>query len=79
LEAGLALAREHQPRVIVVDDETGASAQHPLLAERNTSLIILGRAQRAERGNSVPGTQLVAKPYHYAPLIHKIEQLAKAA
>ena len=81
VEAGLALAREHHPRVIVLDDDAGSdAAERRFAADGEASLIVLGRAPRS--AGSVPdspGTQNVAKPYHYAPLIHKIEQLAKAA
>jgi CheY-like chemotaxis protein len=81
IEAGLALARAHHPRVIVLDNSAGDNATEQRFAsEGDASLIILGRARRDEiaAGDS-PGPQIVAKPYHYAPLIHKIEQLAKAA
>ena len=81
VEAGLALAREHHPRVIVLDDDAGCgAAQRRFAADGEASLIVLGRAPRSECTEpDSPGTQIIAKPYHYAPLIHKIEQLAKAA
>ena len=81
VEAGLALAREHHPRVIVLDDDAASdAAERRFTAGGKASLIVLGRAPRsASSGPDLPGTQIVAKPYHYAPLIHKIEQLAKAA
>ena len=81
VEAGLALAREHHPRVIVLDDDAGSdAAERRFAAGGDASLIVLGRAPRSAGSEpDSPGTQIVAKPYHYAPLIHKIEQLAKAA
>jgi two-component system cell cycle response regulator DivK len=81
-QAGLELARQHQPDVILLDLEAeseaaawpeqfdAASPGHP------PSLIVLGKARRHR---SLPAGQVISKPYHFAPLVQKIEQLAKAA
>lgn len=80
-EQGVALARQHHPDVIVVDLEAQASdAQHvsddfaaasPL---NPASLVLLGTARRIA-GATSPGGEFISKPYHYAPLIRKIESL----
>ena len=80
-QQGVALARQHHPDVIVVDmeaetadarhlsaDFTAASPQHP------PSLVLLGTARRLAGAKSAGG-EFISKPYHYAPLIRKIESL----
>jgi len=82
-EAGLRLAKEHQPRVIVLDLDAGAADREDVQArinatsvEHRSSLVILGRTRRYD---SLPPEQVLAKPYHYGPLVHTIEQLAAKA
>jgi len=82
-QRGLELAREHHPDVIVLDlelqpldasaveDQYGAEA-----AQQHASLVIVGTAGRTRRGQV---TQVVDKPYHFAPLVHTIELLAAKA
>ena len=80
----LALAREHHPDVIVLDADGDADAAGEMVACLGTgdsaegpALIILGRIGHEKLP---PESHVVAKPYHFAPLIRKIEQLAiKAA
>ena len=82
-EQGLAMARRHRPDLIVLDLEcersqaqaTGALAAESLADE--TPLVVLGSARRAAA--ALPAGQFVAKPYHYAPLIRKIEELLEQA
>ena len=79
-QQGLALAREHHPDVIVVDleaetadasdlscDFAATSPQHP------APLVLLGTAKRRPAASA--GGDFISKPYHYAPLIRKIESL----
>ncbi len=80
VQQGLQLARKHQPEVIVLDLETvtadDAKVQSQYDAEtssRDGSLVVLGTAKRE---NLSEKRQVVAKPYHYAPLIRTIEELA---
>jgi DNA-binding response OmpR family regulator len=82
-DAGLELAREHHPGVIVLDWESerfdAAAIRQQFLAEatsQESSLIVLGRLRRE---SAFANGQAIEKPYHFAPLIHTIEQLAKAA
>jgi DNA-binding response OmpR family regulator len=80
-DLGLELARRHQPDVIVLDlDEQPADAEvlssefaRSARAER-TPVIVLGTVRRP----IVNTGQFIAKPYHYQPLISKIEQLLQA-
>jgi len=77
---GLRLAREHHPDLIVLDLEAVEAVGDGLSAEfadqsraDRTPLVLLGTARR-----SVPPLsqgEFVTKPYHYAPLIRKIEEL----
>src|SRR5262245_61009259 len=81
-ERGLELAREHHPDVIVLDlesrptiggdveDRFGAEAH-----EQHASLVLLGQAGNPHAAT----TKVVAKPYHFAPLVHTIQQLAAKA
>ncbi|NIL96058.1 MAG: response regulator [Planctomycetales bacterium] len=80
---GLALARQHQPRVVVLDLEIAQSAQRQLcedFAQQASHdppiLVVIGTAGRAypppQNGSA---EQVVSKPYHYGPLVRKIEQL----
>jgi CheY-like chemotaxis protein len=82
-ERGLEMAREHHPDVIVLDleaeradddaveDQFGAEA-----TEQHASLVILGIARRPQGEGAA---RIVAKPYHFAPLVHTIEMLAAKA
>ncbi|MEQ8788466.1 MAG: hypothetical protein RIC55_19305 [Pirellulaceae bacterium] len=79
---GLELARRHHPGVIVLDLETESADdetvrdQYDVQSTRaGTSLVVLGRSVRSApaRGAIVP------KPYHFAPLIRKIEELLDLA
>jgi DNA-binding response OmpR family regulator len=76
---GLSLAREHHPDVIVLDLEldgadpeefSGVSAD---AADTSGQLVMLGTLRRPARSESTG--QYLAKPYHYAALIRKIEEL----
>jgi len=80
-DAGLALAREHHPDVVVLDLEIErADAIREQFSEqthgRAKSVIVLGKIPR---GPVFTGGHVISKPYHFAPLIHTIEQLAAKA
>jgi CheY-like chemotaxis protein len=79
-DQGLALAREHRPELVVLDLEIEGHSSTDLAARfaeqlpaERTSLVLLGSARRPP----LPG-EFVAKPYHYAPLIRKIEEILSA-
>jgi CheY-like chemotaxis protein len=79
---GLELARRHHPGVIVLDLETESAdddlvrAQYVAQTSREgASLLVLGSSRLP-----VPaGGAVVSKPYHFAPLIRKIEELLDLA
>ena len=77
------LADEHRPDVIVLDaecDHTATREATVRLARAastyDTPLIVLGNARRPHL--QLAGGQFVAKPYHYGPLIRRIEELLAA-
>jgi CheY-like chemotaxis protein len=80
---GLELAREHRPDVIVLDVEAEDRSENAICEQfaaeandRNSTVIILGKVRR---GVAFAGGHVIAKPYHFAPLVHTIEQLAAKA
>lgn len=79
-DVGLALARKHRPDLIVLDLDA-LPARRPAAAEFAAAaenaggrLLILGTAARSAEASC---DQFMAKPYHYQPLIHKIEELLR--
>jgi len=85
LEAGEArqaseIARREQPDVIVFDAESDRSPSNQATVDlgRTASrsaipIVVLGTAKRPL--SPLPTGQFVSKPYHYAPLIRRIEEL----
>lgn len=80
---GLSLARRSEVSLIVYDLESdgvsGVLTGKLLLesASRGTPLLVLGNARRPAAG--LTGCQSLPKPYHYAALIRRIEELLGAA
>lgn len=83
-DRGVELAQRHHPDVIVLDVEEDVGSPEELCAPftRSTEaavprLVVLGSLRT---GSLSPDTgEIVAKPYHYAPLIRKIEELLDGA
>ena len=82
-EQGLDMVRRHRPTVIVLDEDCEAAWSGQLTAQydeqsqrHHTPLLVLGTARRRHR---LPSGEFVAKPYHYGPLIRKIESLLAGA
>jgi ActR/RegA family two-component response regulator len=80
--AGLTLARRHRPEVVVLDldlaaaDESASPDDFAAWAnDYDTSLILIGTTRR--NATALPG-EFIAKPYHYQPLVLKIEQLLQS-
>jgi DNA-binding response OmpR family regulator len=77
---GLEMAERHHPDLIVLDTEL-IPGDEPNLAcrydaatrEGRTSLVLLGAARC--RVSASPAGEVVRKPYHYGPLVHRIEEL----
>lgn len=81
LEDGLRIARSQQPDLIVLDTEDvpqGAAIRAAFAEESRKSraaLLILGRVDARE---SLPDCgRVIAKPYHFGPLIRTIEQIVE--
>lgn len=80
--AGAELAREYRPDVIVLDEEAEPTSEEQMREQfapetgRTSEVIILGKVRR---GRAFAGGHVIAKPYHFAPLIHTIERLAAKA
>lgn len=79
-EQGLSLAQQHQPDLVVLDldvDDTSAEAwSGPLAgddAREPVPVVLLGGVRRNLA--RFPGGEFVPKPYHYGPLIRRIEEL----
>ena len=79
-ERGLEMARSLHPDVIVLDVEVDALDAESVTDDfweaaraSNTPIVVLASARSQAGGLS--GGEFVAKPYHYAPLIRKIEAL----
>jgi len=80
---GLELARQHHPDLIVLDLEVEQSPPTEVcgpFAEQSeadrTPLVVLGSCRRSLFGQ-LRG-EFVAKPYHFGPLIRRIEELLEA-
>lgn len=81
---GVALAALHHPEVIVLDVDSDAADDDQVCEqfdaasrEHHSSLLVLGRTGRYEQ--ILPKDRIVAKPYHYAPLIRTIVQLLQSS
>ena len=80
---GLELAQQHQPDLIVLDLETDGSTPEAIYApfanqsrRRQTPLVLLGTLRDNSTGPAAG--EFVSKPYHYGPLIRRIEELVIA-
>jgi CheY-like chemotaxis protein len=76
---GLAMAQQHHPDLIVLDLEVDGgeseSVEAPFAEQSqcdHAALVLLGSVRRRE---SLGSGEYVAKPYHYAPLIRRIEEI----
>ncbi len=72
---GVELARRHQPDCIVYDMECEPVPVE--WADGDARIVVLGKLRRQSEG--VAGREFVAKPYHYGPLIRKIETFLNEA
>jgi chemosensory pili system protein ChpA (sensor histidine kinase/response regulator) len=79
---GLAMAQEYRPELIVLDLETESDSSDDLakrFARQSrsgpTSLLLLGNVRRQQ---PLPQGEYITKPYHYAPLIRRIEEILSA-
>ena len=80
---GVELGRRHCPDLIVLDMEIDGIDLEPSdppvwanLRENNVPIILLGNFRR--KGPQIPGSEFVAKPYHFGPLIRRIEEILES-
>jgi DNA-binding response OmpR family regulator len=78
---GADLARRHHPDVIVLDTEYETPDLKTFYGEdgvdgedNETSVIFLGKARRSNDSSCQRG-EFFSKPYHYGPLIRRIEEI----
>lgn len=83
-EEGLAMARQHRPDLILVDPDVDSpdaeTAWEPLARQSKSShtpLVVLGQLH-LQGGEGIHG-EFIRKPYHYGPLVRKIEELLAAS
>jgi DNA-binding response OmpR family regulator len=76
---GLQLARQHHPHLIVLDLECESVGEEDFSAPfqqqsacDQSQLVLLGSLRRPM---GLEGGEIVPKPYHYAALIRRIEEL----
>ena len=81
---GLPLADSFHPDLILFDADSDSSATgaptdelRQTASRNNTPIVILGKAKHFY--SELQTGQFVAKPYHYGPLIRKIDELLAAA
>lgn len=79
---GLEILREQHPEVVVLDLENCAadeaavqSAYGAEVESTNATLVVLGNLLT----DGAFGSHVVHKPYHYGPLIRKIEELVEGS
>ena len=82
-ERGAELARAHHPDVIVLDLEAEAADPAAICEQLGAGspdhppeVIVLGKLRR---GPQFAGGHVIRKPYHFAPLVDTIQQLAAKA
>lgn len=80
---GLHKADEFHPDVIVLDADARSAGGNDLQASyddasrrNNASLVVIGQARF--NGPDDARHRVVAKPYHYAPLVRTIDELASS-
>jgi DNA-binding response OmpR family regulator len=83
-EQAIKLAEDHHPDLIVFDADSDQSAGSEATGElgaaasqNHTPIVVLGTVRRFRERLSTG--QFVAKPYHYGPLIGRIEELLAAS
>jgi DNA-binding response OmpR family regulator len=83
-EQALPLTREVRPDLILFDADcdpslTGAPTDslREAASRNNTPIVILGKLRQLHE--QIPTGQIMTKPYHYGPLIRKIDSLLAAA
>ena len=81
---GLDLLKQHRPSVTVMDIDAAPADDQQIfdafdseLHAHRTHLVLLANARRPPL--NLPADRVLCKPYHFAPLIRKIETLIQCA
>jgi ActR/RegA family two-component response regulator len=81
---GIELNYQYKPKVIIYDLDTENDYPEGVIPsfgagcnDKNVHLILLGTFPGCRP--LIPGSEFMSKPYHYGPLIRRIEQLVRAA
>ena len=79
-EQAVQLTRAYQPDLIIYDAESDHSYRRQasgslgtVASHSQTPVVVLGTAKR--QLEELPTGQFISKPYHYGPLIRRIEDL----
>lgn len=82
-DIGLKAAREDCPSIIILsleaadpDDSAISSGFSDHARTQKASLVVIGAAKRAAK--AFPDAEFVPEPYHFGPLIRRIEELLRA-
>ena len=82
-DLGLQVARQTHPKIIVLSLETAEPVDPAISSgfadhanEQKASLVVIGSARRA--AEAFPSAEFIPAPYHYGPLIRKIEELLRS-
>ena len=80
----ISLAHDLRPDLIVLDADSDPTASGTLTQDlrdeasrNNTPIVILGKLRQLH--GELESGQIVTKPYHYGPLIRKIDGILAAA
>lgn len=78
---GAEIAQSLRPDLIVLDVEIGCQAPEKLCSQfadcrEETPIVLLGSVRAAA---IPPSGEIIAKPYHYGPLVRRIEEILAAA
>lgn len=78
---GAELAQSLHPDLIVLDLEIDHNSPERLCSRfasgsQKTPIVLLGNIRR---GAAPPADEIIGKPYHYGPLVRRIEEILAAA
>ena len=80
-QVGMRLARQSSPRVVILDTDTIEAVAPKTCDDIGSALVVVGRISPKIDASSEIGpmtrSEILPKPYHYAPLLRKIEELLR--
>jgi len=79
-QSGMRIARALRPDLVVLDVESDNLDSEEIYSHftresviNKTPLLLLGTIRR--NAEKIPGREIIDKPYHYGPLVRRIEEL----